>query len=129
MNKLWNGTKRLMLGKRKNDDNSRNINSVTELIRSCLRSKSFDSLLVLMIGFVWCGAIMVRRAVYGGDSTGALLAIYVYPILVAIFCVALFIDMISITRGIEKGNFAMVLFIFILIFISTFVFLCFPLDI
>jgi len=114
---------------RRTENDSQEINTVNELIKACLRSKSFDVLIVLMIGVVWYGAYMVKQAVYGGDSTGALLAIYVYPILVAIFCMVVFMDMIFITKGRKKRNSTMILFVLLLIVASTFVFFCFPLDI
>mgnify|MGYP000874249662 CR=1 FL=1 len=102
--------KKIDARKAENDDNGRNINSVTELIRFCLKSKSFDLLLVLMIGFVWCGIILLRDIVSGRDSTESLIAIYVWPILIASFFLTMFVSMEVITRKIRKSFSSKIMF-------------------
>ena len=94
-----------------------------------MKSKSFDLLLAVMIGVVWCGAISLRQYLYGKDSTAALLAYYVCPIFVGIFFVVMYSSMKSVTRKINKSASAEVLFAILTILIPMFVFFYFPLDI
>ncbi len=109
--------KKADIRKTEKDSSDQKINSVTELISFCLKSKSFDLLLAVMIGFVWCGIILLRDIVSGRDSTESLIVLYVWPILISVFSLAVFSYMIHITQKIKKGISTIIFFALIVVLI------------
>ncbi len=105
--------------KTERDNNIRKIDSMAELIGFCLKSKSFDLLLVLMIGFVWCGIILLKITVEGEDSTMLLFAIYVWPILISVFFLVMFGGMLFLTRHIKKSMSSLIIFAAVVISIPV----------
>ncbi|MFA6897424.1 MAG: hypothetical protein WCQ96_04020 [Patescibacteria group bacterium] len=100
-----------------NKNNKIRIDNIGELIRLCLKSEFFVVLFFLMAGFVLYGAIMVRQVAYGKDSTAALLALYVWPILIGIFFLVVFKSMLYFTRKMKKSTFVVILFALMTVFI------------
>jgi len=84
------------------EDSKKQVNSGLELIRLCLKSKSFDFLLIFMIGFVWCGQVFLKINVEGKDSTMLLLAVYIWSILIGVFSLVMFGSMLFLMRKIKK---------------------------
>lgn len=101
----------------KNEGDREKIDSGWGLIRFCLKSKSFDLLLVIMMGFVWCGIILLRVIVSGGDSTESLIAIYIWPVLILSFFAVMFSIMRAITKERRKNIVSVIGFTFIMLFI------------
>lgn len=75
------------------------------------------------------GATLLRQYIYGMDSTAALLAYYVCPILIGMFFVAIFGSMKSVTRRVRRSVSAEILFALVTIIIPIFVIFYFPLNI
>ncbi len=95
------------------------ISNLRELITICVKSKTFDLLFVLMVSFVWWGNIMLKRAVDGKDSTSALLAIYVWPVLICVFLVTMYSGMLVVTRGTKKRLTVEFIFALLLLLIAV----------
>lgn len=126
---MENQKKEESLQENKSRDSAEKINTVTELVRICLKSISFDLLFILMVGYVWNELIILRQSTEGQDSTAALRAIFVCPFLVGIFFLAIFMSMLSLTRKRKKNIYAIVLFALATLLIPIFMIFYFPLSI